>query len=157
MNLNPCAPTVLNQELDSRIVPSWNVTEYSGILLGRVVARKAASGDEVERADKRKANWTLKTQPVRDITDVFRSDAAIFRFLDTNAKTWGKVSNGGGVKKSTARDIAKEFVKFLRDFVGGEIRADGSQFDSDEASDIFEKRYASVAQDRTYEDLIRKL
>jgi len=95
-------------------------------------------------------------QAVKDIRDVFRNDAAIYRALDTNAKTWGKVSNSEGVKRDTAREIAKSFVKFLRDFSDDKIKTDESQFDSDEAKDLYRQRYLEIAADKAYEDLLRR-
>lgn len=115
---------------------------------------KKARGVE-EPTDKRKANWTLTFQAVKDIREVFKTDASIYKYIDTNAKTWGKVSNGDGVKKGTARDIAKEFVKFLRDFADNKIKADEGQFDSDEAADLYEGRYSDIAAEKAYEKLIR--
>ena len=117
------------------------------------VVEDAADG---RAGDKRKANWTLTVQAVKDIRDVFRNDAAVYRNLNTNAKTWGKVSNGEGVKRDTAREIAKAFVKFLRDFSDDRIKTDESEFDSDEARDLYRERYLEIAANKSYEDLLRR-
>jgi ABC-type molybdate transport system substrate-binding protein len=107
--------------------------------------------------DKRKATWTLKVQVVKDVGRVFNNNAVIHSTLDTNNKTWNAIVDRTGVKKSTAIEVAKRFVKFLRKFDNGELQGDESKFDAEEAQAIFKARYTEVAEEREYEPLIERI
>lgn len=110
-----------------------------------------------EDSDKRKRKWTLKSSVIDDARDVFRKKSAKDHYLRTNAKTWGRLEEHEGVKKDKAREVGKAFVKFLKGVNDGSIPPDNGDFDADDAKELFVKRYAKIAEERDYEQLIERL
>lgn len=77
--------------------------------------------------DKRKAEWTLKSDLVSDIARCFRSESALVSALDTNTNTWKKIREGDFVKKTVARELYEEFLSFLEKFHKGDSQIDTSK------------------------------
>ena len=59
--------------------------------------------------------WGLKSDVVKDIQATHDDAASIYRLLSTHSSYWGqKIVGRGGVKKSTAHQIARNFLRLLR-------------------------------------------
>lgn len=59
--------------------------------------------------------WGLKPDVVKDIQATHDDAASIYRLLGTHSNYWGrKIVSRKGVKKNTAHQIARNFLRLLR-------------------------------------------
>ena len=120
----------------------------------KVLARSANGPDG---HDKLKKKWTLSQQVINETRSVFSRTSAKNHYLHTNNKTWVAIVDLKGVKKDKAREIAKNYVRFLRDVAEGAIEPDRSEFDARDAIDLYKKRYEKILEEKDYESLIREV
>jgi len=78
--------------------------------------------------DKRKATWVLTAGVREDVRECFRSEAALFYAMQTNAKTGSSILHGRPVKREKIKEFATLFLEFLKNFESGNISFDSSKF-----------------------------
>jgi hypothetical protein len=94
-------------------------------------------------------NWTIPIALQKDMEQAFESHSALHRILDTNPKTWGKIVNRTGVKKTTAQSLVMNFFQLLNEIYSGVN--DDNDIRRDFAKRLFEEKYEDDYLQHEYE------
>lgn len=92
--------------------------------------------------------WVLKPDVVKDIQATHDDAASIYRLLQTHSAYWTrKIVQREGVKKSTAHQIARNFLRLLRSVHDNTFSGRG--VDLETARRMHEKYKALIADEDT--------